>query len=60
MESLELYSCSLAPGNLTKFEALNDVTLSSIQLTIESVKTLLSTCSWMESLSLKYCWDLEP
>ncbi|RYR37779.1 hypothetical protein Ahy_A09g042667 [Arachis hypogaea] len=59
LESLELYSCSLAPGNLTKFEALNDVTLSSIQLTMESVKTLLSTCPWMESLSLKYCWDLE-
>ncbi|RYR37778.1 hypothetical protein Ahy_A09g042666 [Arachis hypogaea] len=38
---------------------LKDVTLAWIPLKLESIRTLLSTCEWMESLSLKNCWDIE-
>nr|XP_025677656.1 putative F-box/LRR-repeat protein At5g54820 isoform X3 [Arachis hypogaea] len=59
LESLKLHSCSFAPGNFAKFVALKDVTLAWIPLKLESIRTLLSTCEWMESLSLKNCWDIE-
>ncbi|XP_057735814.1 putative F-box/LRR-repeat protein At5g54820 [Arachis stenosperma] len=59
LESLKLHSCSFAPGNFANFVALKDVTLARIPLELESIRTLLSTCEWMESLSLKNCWDIE-
>ncbi|KAL1313353.1 hypothetical protein HN51_039912 [Arachis hypogaea] len=59
LESLKLHSCSFAPANFAKFVALKDVTLAWIPLQLESIRTLLSTCEWIESLSLKNCWDIE-
>ncbi|MED6108885.1 hypothetical protein PIB30_028347 [Stylosanthes scabra] len=59
LESLKLHSCNFSPESFAKFEALRDVTLAWMPLRTETVKTLLSSCKWIESLTLKRCWDLE-
>ncbi|MED6109152.1 hypothetical protein PIB30_031041 [Stylosanthes scabra] len=59
LEILQLHACSFAPESFAKFEALKDVTLAWMPLRTEMVRTLLSMCKWMESLTLKRCWDLE-
>ncbi|GAU17012.1 hypothetical protein TSUD_37700 [Trifolium subterraneum] len=59
LESLKLYSCGFGTDNFVKFTALKDVSLSSIEVSTETLRTLLSTCRTIESLSLEKCWNLE-
>ena len=56
LEYLKLYSCSLSEANLHKFYALKEVSLGWMEVTTYVMKTLLSNCQMLESLSLKRCW----
>ena len=57
IESLKLYSCGFG-YKFENFSALKDVSLGWIEVHINTLKTFLSTCKTMESLSLERCWNL--
>ena len=44
--------------DLVNFGALKDLSLGWIEVRMDTLKTLLSTCKSIESLSLKRCWNL--
>jgi len=58
IESLKLYSCGFGMHKFENFSALKDVSLGWIEVRINTLKTLLSTCKTIESLSLERCWNL--
>ncbi|GAU17013.1 hypothetical protein TSUD_37710 [Trifolium subterraneum] len=58
LESLKLYSCGFGTQDFVNFSALKDVSLGRIELSTETLQTLLSTCRTIESLSLEKCWNL--
>jgi len=58
LESLKLYSCGFYMPDLVNFGALKDLSLGWIEVRMDTLKTLLSTCKSIESLSLKRCWNL--
>jgi len=58
LESLKLYSCGFNTQDFLNFGALKDLSLGWIEVKIETLKRLLSTCRTIESLSLEKCWNL--
>jgi len=58
LDSLKLYSCDFDMLDFLNFGALKDVSLGWIEVHIDTLKALLSTCKTIESLSLKRCWNL--
>jgi len=58
LRSLKLYSCGFDMPNFLNFGALKDVSLGWIEVPIDTLKTVLSTCKTIESLNLKRCWNL--
>jgi len=58
LEALRLYSCGFDMPDLLNFCALKDVSLGWIEVPISTLRTLISTCKTIESLSLKRCWNL--
>lgn len=60
LESMKLYSCGFSmPEYFFKFSALKDVSLGYIEVRIDTLKTLLSSCRTIENLSLEKCWNLK-
>ncbi|KAK7267894.1 hypothetical protein RIF29_20575 [Crotalaria pallida] len=59
IKTLKLYSCSFVLHGLLKFEALKEVSLGWFEVRFHTLRTLLSTCTTIENLSLKKCWNLE-
>lgn len=57
LESLKLFSCSFIENELIKLHALKEVSFGWIELKNDAIKTLLSNCKMIESLSLKKCWQ---
>jgi len=58
LESLKLYSCDFDMPDFLNFGALKFVSLGWIEVHIDTLKILLSTCKTVEILSLKRCWNL--
>jgi len=58
LKSLKLYSCDFDMPDFLNFDALKDISLGWIEVHIDTLKTLLSTCKTIEILSLKRCWNL--
>ncbi|PSS06151.1 F-box protein [Actinidia chinensis var. chinensis] len=59
LESLKLFSCNFRVSEFNKFGALKSLSLGWVKLPTSSFKSLLLSCVFLESLSLKKCWDLE-
>ncbi|XP_057455275.1 putative F-box/LRR-repeat protein At1g56400 [Lotus japonicus] len=57
LESLKLFSCSLIEAELLNFHALKEISLGWMEVKLITIKTLLSNCEALESLSLKRCWN---
>nr|KYP60656.1 Putative F-box/LRR-repeat protein At1g56400 family [Cajanus cajan] len=58
LEALELNACSFVVHDLVNFRALKDVSLGWIEVKNSTIRTLLSICRNLESLSLNKCWNL--
>ncbi|XP_058770115.1 putative F-box/LRR-repeat protein At5g54820 [Vicia villosa] len=58
LESLKLSSCGFDAPDSLNFNALKDLSLSRVDVKIKTLKTLLSTCRTIQSLSLEKCWGL--
>lgn len=59
LESLELFSCNINASQFNNFIALKELSLGWIQLSVQSIRELLVQCPFLESLSLKKCWEIE-
>lgn len=59
LESLELFSCNINASRFNNFIALKELSLGWIQLSVQSIRELLVQCPFLESLSLKKCWEIE-
>jgi len=59
LEYLKLYSCSFIETEVHNFHVLKEVSLGWMKVSLTAIKTLLSNCRMLESLSLKRCWSLE-
>ncbi|XP_057429747.1 putative F-box protein At3g29830 [Lotus japonicus] len=57
LESLTLFSCSFLEAELLNFHALKEISLGWMEVKLNTIKTLLSNCEALESLSLKRCWN---
>ncbi|XP_057440780.1 putative F-box/LRR-repeat protein At1g56400 [Lotus japonicus] len=57
LESLKLFSCSFVEAELLNFHALKEISLGWMEVKLTTIKTLLSNCEALESLSLKRCWN---
>ncbi|XP_057440394.1 putative F-box protein At3g29830 [Lotus japonicus] len=57
LESLKLFSCSFLEAKLLNFNALKEISLGWMEVKLTTIKTLLSSCKALESLSLKRCWN---
>ncbi|CAL5209069.1 unnamed protein product [Lathyrus oleraceus] len=59
LESLKLSSCGFIVPDSLNFDALRDLSLSCVHVKIKTLKSLLSSCSTIQSLSLEKCWGLQ-
>ncbi|KAG4997923.1 hypothetical protein JHK82_028699 [Glycine max] len=59
LEALELYACGFAMPDMCNLVELKDVSFGWIEMSTNTVKTLLSTLGKLENLSMKKCWNLE-
>ncbi|KAI5399493.1 putative F-box/LRR-repeat protein At1g56400 [Lathyrus oleraceus] len=59
LETLKLCSCGFDVLDFLNFDALRDLSLSSIGIKRKTLKTLLKICMTIDSLSLENCWGLE-
>ncbi|XP_057440779.1 putative F-box/LRR-repeat protein At1g56400 [Lotus japonicus] len=57
LESLKLFSCNFVEAKLINFHALKEISLGWMEVKLTTIKTLLSNCEALESLSLKRCWN---
>ncbi|XP_057440775.1 putative F-box/LRR-repeat protein At1g56400 [Lotus japonicus] len=57
LESLKLFSCSFVETKLSYFHTLKEISLGWMEVKLSTIKTLLSNCEALESLSLKRCWN---
>ncbi|CAH2040568.1 unnamed protein product [Thlaspi arvense] len=59
LEFLKLFSCHFLSSGFENFTSLKSISLGWIELPNSSLGSLLSTCRFLENLSLKKCWGLE-
>ncbi|XP_057425802.1 putative F-box protein At3g29830 [Lotus japonicus] len=59
LESLKLFSCSFIETEFFNFHALKKISLGWMEVKLNTIKTLLSNCEALESLSLKRCWNFD-
>ncbi|CAK8572998.1 unnamed protein product [Lathyrus sativus] len=59
LETLKLISCGFDVPDSLNFNALRDLSLRWIDVKIETLKTLLSNCKTIQSLSLEKCRGLQ-
>ncbi|KAL5102505.1 hypothetical protein RYX36_006832 [Vicia faba] len=57
IEYLKLYSCNFITSAITKFHSLKEISLGYMKLSLCTIKTLLSNCEKLESISLSNCWS---
>ncbi|XP_057454022.1 putative F-box/LRR-repeat protein At1g56400 [Lotus japonicus] len=57
LESLKLFSCNFVETEFLNFHALKEISLGWMEVKLSTIKTLLSNCGALESLSLKRCWN---
>ncbi|XP_057425908.1 putative F-box/LRR-repeat protein At1g56400 [Lotus japonicus] len=57
LETLKLFSCSFVEAQLLHFHALKEISLGWMEVKLTTIKTLLSNCEALDSLSLKRCWN---
>ncbi|KAK7387055.1 hypothetical protein VNO78_27543 [Psophocarpus tetragonolobus] len=57
IQSLKLSSCSFLANGLSNWRELKEVTLSWMEVNTDTLATLLSSCTMIESLVLKKCWN---
>ncbi|XP_057428377.1 putative F-box protein At3g29830 [Lotus japonicus] len=57
LESLKLFSCSFVAAEFLNFNALKEISLGWMEVKLTTIKTLLSNCKALESLSLTRCWN---
>ncbi|RDX69385.1 putative F-box/LRR-repeat protein, partial [Mucuna pruriens] len=59
LESLKLYSCGFVVAQMVNFHLLKQISLGWMEVSLTAIKTLLSNCETLESLSFKKCWNSE-
>ncbi|XP_057452182.1 putative F-box/LRR-repeat protein At1g56400 [Lotus japonicus] len=57
LESLKLFSCNFVEAEFLNYNALKEISLGWMEVKLSTIKTLLSNCEALESLSLKRCWN---
>ncbi|KAI6687452.1 hypothetical protein NL676_024280 [Syzygium grande] len=59
LESLTLFACSFNPAWLMNLKLLKHISFGWTAVRMSTLNDLLRNCSFLESLRLKKCWNLE-